>query len=191
MTNNEMQHINIPSADLVESNGVFKRRQRDYMDVETYYKFLNTVPDGKHKVMFQFLWMSGSRISEAILVRKRDINFQTNEVMLRWLKSRKWYNRVIPIKKELSMMLSVYTMSMLADDYLFPFSRFQAFRYCKKYFFLSPHKFRHSFAINFIRQTGDWNTLRILLGHNSLKTTMIYANLAPIDQAKVLSEVKM
>lgn len=42
---------------------------------------------------------------------------------------------------------------------------------------ISPHKWRHTFATNFLRKGGDLETLRMLMGHTSLKTTQKYLHL--------------
>lgn len=46
------------------------------------------------------------------------------------------------------------------------------------------HKFRHTFAVNFLRNGGNVLHLQQLLGHESIETLKIYVRLAEIDLAK-------
>lgn len=52
---------------------------------------------------------------------------------------------------------------------------------------MSPHKLRHTFAADFIRNGGNIVLLRDQLGHSNIETTALYTNLSNKDGERILT----
>jgi integrase/recombinase XerD len=138
-----------------------------------------------------FLLDTGCRISEALGVRVRDIDFDNLLVTLDG-KGRK--QRVVPFSFELRRTMFVYSKGSRPEDLLFAsrtctaLGRRDVLRdvklLCKELGFVPPartlHAFRHTFAVNYLRRGGSVFHLQRVLGHSSLDMTR-YANLCTAD----------
>jgi len=169
-----------------------KKELLSYFTKEEMIDRLNGVPPNKYGMMFQFLWRTGVRITECLNVRKKDIDFENNEIKISWLKSRKYLYRIIPLHSSLKLPLYTYTAKLKSDDRLFSFTRQYAFNLCRKYDFDHPHKLRHSFAVNFLRQSNSPMALvelKELLGHANIKNTMEYLRVVPMQSKVALQRI--
>jgi site-specific recombinase XerD len=165
-----------------------------YWDKEYVNEQIDKISNIGHKVFFSTLWMTGARVSEACGsegFRKKDLDFNRYFLQIRWLKNRKYLFRVIPMYPALRDILQVYTAPMKSEDIVFPFSRQRAYQLSVKHFGedAHPHRFRHSFAMNFMRQGGQIDVLCDLLGHDDVRTTMIYRRMCPMDLGKELIKI--
>lgn len=153
---------------------------------------LSRLPPNKNGMLFQFLWRTGVRVTEAISLSMKDLDFVNNEIMIRWLKNRKQQYRVIPMHSSLKNPLYLFTASRLSEDRIFPITRQRVDQLCKRYGFDHAHKIRHSFAFNFIRQSNTPMALielRDILGHNHIQTTMDYLRVVPMGTKAALGRV--
>jgi integrase/recombinase XerD len=141
-----------------------------------------------------FLLDTGCRISEALGVRVRDIDFDNLLVMLDG-KGRK--QRVVPFSFELRKAMFRYCQDEKrpAEGLLFAsrnnttLGRRVVLRdvklLCVSLGFTPPartlHAFRHTFAVNYLRRGGSVFHLQKVLGHSSLDMTRRYANLVTTD----------
>ena len=182
--------VNLGNSDLTKSPRNVKSDIRKYWHKDELNRMIDQIKNARHQMLIRFLWMSGVRITEAVSLVKGNIDFQHYTMTLRWLKSRKYLQRVVPIHPNLRDLMQVYTAPMNEQDKVFPISRQRAWQVCKKHLNGHPHQLRHSFAVNWLNHGGDLVTLHRILGHSKVQTTMEYLKICPIDQGKELLKIK-
>ncbi len=127
-----------------------------------------------------FLYATGTRVSEAIEIKKDDINNS-------WLKIRSAKGdkqRIVPIAQMALLSLNEYLNKReKKSEYIWinykgqKMSRITAFKITKKYLNVSPHVLRHSYATSLILGGADLRVVQELLGHSSILTTQIYTHI--------------
>lgn len=148
-------------------------------------------------IILMLLYSTGIRVSELIHLRIRDVSLHPPYTLLVHGKGNK--SRYVPLLKEAAMILQKYIgkyRSPVIDtnNWLFinhmkePFTR-QGINYLMKKYGnlarknhpdlipenLSPHKMRHTAAMELVNAGVDLIYIRDMLGHVSVKTTEIYA----------------
>ncbi len=165
-------------------------------------------PKGKYQrrlhLLCLFLLDTGCRISEALGLRVREIDFENLLVTLDG-KGRK--QRVVPFSFELRRVMFRYCKeaNRTPDCLLFAnrtqtkLGRRNVLRdvklLCKRLGFTAPartlHAFRHTFAVNYLRRGGSVFHLQKVLGHSTLEMTRRYANLVTADLQAVHERVSL
>lgn len=149
-------------------------------------------------VMINFLLGTGVRLATFKVIKIEDVDFIQNEIRLQHTKNREQY--IIPLSLSLGRILQEYLKIRNGEpeDYLFCNSYGEALKertiqdrikfYCQERlgkeafsYRCSPHDFRHTFAVMYIRNGGDLLSLQKLLGHNTLEMTRRYVNLLNDD----------
>lgn len=140
-------------------------------------------------VFENYLLGTGNRISTALDLHIGDINFQSSVIILRKTKNRK--QQIIPLSATLAEILQGYLQIRggEADDYVFC-NEYGEQASCRTYQQLvrrynrkrgvektSCHTFRHTFAKNWILNSGDMFRLQKILGHSDLTVTKEYVNM--------------
>jgi site-specific recombinase XerD len=164
----------------------------------------------KHKRYFllvQFLYRTGARIDEVLLVKPSDVNLATNSIRMKTLKQgkdkktgvQKEKYRIIPLHDDLRDAYMQYlieeNMSQRSEDPLFPMKRQVVDVYFKKMqdklgFKIHAHKFRHTFAVKAIMDNVPLNILQQWLGHSSVFTTSIYTQITGMDTSEFMERVR-
>jgi len=135
----------------------------------------------RNYILLLTLWRTGMRNSELIKLQKRDIINDT--IVVRNAKGNK--DRVIPLERELSNLLGLYTDRLNPKDKLFPISDRQVrnvvYKYSPDGLDVHPHTFRHSFAVYCLKHGMNLRSLQKILGHSSLTTTQVYLDVVGDD----------
>ncbi len=127
-----------------------------------------------------FLYASGTRISEALELKREDIE----EEWLRVRHAKGQKERIVPIAANAIDAIDAYIDARGFEcEYVWcnykktKLSRVSAFHITKKYLGVSPHILRHSYATALVSGGADLRVVQELLGHSSLLTTQIYTHI--------------
>lgn len=152
-----------------------------------------------------FLYNSGARADEAASLRAGNLMLGTSPAVRILGKGNKW--RVCPLWPQTVAVLRPLTRERSVDDTVFrgrtgePMTRFGVHRVVttcaaaasgvesmrsKR---ISPHTLRHTTAVHLLRSGVDINTIRAWLGHVSLDTTHVYAEVDLEMKARALATV--
>lgn len=163
------------------------------IDIKNYKKLICGLlkdHDENGFIIISLLAKTGARVSEAIRITKADVMNGSVEMFTKG----KMRRIIIPacIKKE----FAEYLANIGENDTLIKCSTNKATtirniqcrlqRYAEKYGipreYMHPHAFRHFFAVNFLKSTGNVTLLADLLGHTNINTTMIYTRMSVQQQ---------
>jgi integrase/recombinase XerD len=146
---------------------------------------------------------TGARASELAGMKFGDLNMSTNSIRVRGKgPGRDAKERLVYIGKRTAQAIWKFLVPRLNDlrdedpifvvgpkDDLRPLSRCHLLKLMKRLGEragvkkVHPHRFRHTFAINYLRNGGGEFTLCALLGHTDLEMTRRYARIAQVDTA--------
>ena len=162
---------------------------------------INSTGNKKHKVMLMLAYSAGLRIGEVVSLKTFEIDSKRMSIFISAAKGKK--DRIVTLSPVLLVMLREYALEYKPDKkgYLFegstkgnPYSSrslqevIQAAK--KKAGIMKPgsiHSLRHSFATHLIEKGTDVTMIQKLLGHNDIKTTLIYLHTSNKDLLKIIS----
>lgn len=147
--------------------------------------------EGKRDMLIlELLYGTGIRISELINLKTQNINLTKKEIKVLGKRNKE---RIIPIhdqilnqlnkfikKKKDIKSVNEYLLCTKKGDQLYPMLIYRIVKKhlsslinSKKY---NPHLLRHTFATHILNKGGDLNSIKDLLGHESLAATQIYTH---------------
>jgi integrase/recombinase XerD len=160
----------------------------------------------RDKLIFEFLYGTGARISELVNTDLDDIDIDSNVVKIRFGKGSK--QRIVPLGKSLKTAINNYltrTRNSLIDtkkpnNALILNSKggrltrqsiwevVNRVSIQNKVEDLTPHSLRHAFATHLLEGGADVRVVQELLGHSSVNTTQIYTHITVERLREVFSE---
>ena len=179
-----------------------ERRIPSVLTKEETKSLLNSIPNPKSRLMVTMLYAAGLRVSELTNLRVSDLDFSNKVGYVKQGKGRK--DRVFNLPENFSAKLKEQAEYQKKNKQEFLFSgnngklgerNIQKIveRERKKAKIekeVHPHTFRHSFATHLLENGIDIRMIQVLLGHNDLSTTQIYAHVSTEQLKKIKSPVE-
>ncbi len=155
----------------------------------------------KHRVMFRLLYSSGLRRGEILRLTPQDILTKDGKYQIRINCGKGSKDRYTVLSKKLLVELRQYYLSYHPKKYLFngrlkgtpmtPEGLRHALNAAVKRAGIEKevnlHILRHCFASHALEEGMNLKTLQYLLGHSSVKTTMIYLHISEVPMVKAFS----
>lgn len=154
--------------------------------------FINTLPTLKQKTMVALMYSAGLRVGEVCNLKYSDIKRSSMRIHVAQAKNRSDRYAILS-QKSLDMLTEYWYAYGKPTKWLFP-SKQDTSRPCKtailanqvlqhrKKLDLNPklncHSFRHAFGTHLYEAGTDLLTIKELLGHKSLNSTVIYVHLS-------------
>ncbi|QLE02385.1 tyrosine-type recombinase/integrase [Galbibacter sp. BG1] len=156
---------------------------------EDVLKIFAATKNLKHRLAFALMYSTGVRISELLNLRIKDFDLDRNIVYIRGAKGKK--DRVSIISKAIKPVLVTYLKEYKPNYWILEGSNRKAYsassirmalrksvKLAKINKDVTPHTLRHTFATHLLDRGTDMRYIQQLLGHNSPKTTAIYAHVS-------------
>lgn len=146
----------------------------------------------RDKAIVMLLLETGIRVGELSRLKMRDVDIDAGEIHVKpYHSSVKSKPRTIPIEKSVQKILWKYRVKYREDaDWEDSFFELDSVSLIQFFWRMSErtnipdvhaHRFRHTFAIEYLRNGGDVFTLQRLLGHSSLVMVKRYLAIAQSD----------
>jgi integrase/recombinase XerD len=153
----------------------------------------------KHRVLLAMIYSAGLRAREASRLHLKDIDSGRMMIHIRQSKYNK--DRYVPLSPMILEGLRKYYYACQPVDYLFngnapgtplsvrgmQWALREAVKKCKLQKGITLHTLRHSYATHLLEYGMDIVTIKELLGHERIETTLIYLHVAKPNRSNLFS----
>ncbi|SIS46902.1 Site-specific recombinase XerD [Zobellia uliginosa] len=172
---------------------LFPSRKPDKLPVviakKDVLKIIESANNIKHKSMIALAYSAGLRVGELIDLKIMDIDSSRMVIHVKSAKGNK--DRILPLSEKILDMLRKYYKEF--SPKLFLFEGQKGGKYSSSSFNkllkaaakraqinkeITAHTLRHSYATHLLERGTDIRVIQKLLGHSSIKTTMVYTRVA-------------
>lgn len=154
-------------------------------------------------VMIELMYSSGLRVSELVLLKLEDFNFEAGFLRVIGKGSKE---RIVPVNIQAVEKIKQYIANQRTailkkkrSPYLFvtargkPMTRQRFWQTMRKFgriigIDLSPHVMRHSFATHLLEGGADLRSVQKMLGHSDISTTQVYTKVTTDRLKQVFSK---
>ncbi|MFV0219730.1 site-specific integrase [Empedobacter falsenii] len=181
----------------IELNYLYPKRKVNklptFFSQEEVRNLLNATENLKHKAILTIIYSCGLRLSELINLKIADIKSESDLLLIRQSKGNK--DRIVALPDKLLLLLREYYKVYQPKDFLFEGAKGNQYSERSVQLILknamskagvlskgSVHTLRHSYATHLIKSGIDVRVVQELLGHNDIRTTMIYTHITDIDK---------
>jgi len=169
------------------------------LTMEECFRIFGYVENPKHRLLLLIGYGAGLRRSEIVTLRWADILFDEHKIHVKQTKGNK--DRIVMLPYSIVSYLQDYRKIYPSDDWVFT-GQYKGEALSSRTIQqvmhdavgkaglekkATVHTLRHSFATHLLESGTDIRYIQRLLGHSSIKTTMIYTHISPQAERKIVS----
>ncbi len=170
------------------------------MNADEIKKLIDSVSNIKHRTIIMLLYSTGMRLSE--IAKLKIVDIDSRNMRIKIVQGKGLKDRFTILGKQVLLELRAYYIIYKPTEYLFngyrpgkPISQRNIEHLVQKAVakiglaskHYTVHTIRHSFATHLVDNGADLHTVKELLGHTSLQTTMRYMHLTPARTKAIIN----
>ena len=169
-----------------------------FINAQDIKKMFEVTENRKHNLILKLCYGMGLRVSEIVNLKIRDIDSKNMQVLVERAKGKK--DRYVNLPESVLDALRTYYKEYKPKEYLFEgqYGGKYSLRSVQNVFKaalkkaninkqVGIHSLRHSFATHLLEAGTDISYIQQLMGHNDIKTTLIYAEVGKKNLKNVKS----